>query len=178
MIKRFLSRLCSLRRDTEGASSIEFVVVFPAAMIIFLSTFEAGMYLTRQVFLDRGLDMAVRDIRLTTATPFSYEDLRSLICENATLIPDCENSIKIEMMRFDPYVGFTIPDTLDCVDRAETIQPVRQFEPGSENEMMFIRVCALFEPHFPSSVFAANMVGPHGELAMVTQSVYVTEPQG
>ncbi|MEM1301875.1 MAG: TadE family protein, partial [Pseudomonadota bacterium] len=64
MIKRFLSRLCGLRRDTEGASSIEFVVVFPAAMIIFLSTFEAGMYLTRQVFLDRGLDMAVRDIRL------------------------------------------------------------------------------------------------------------------
>ena len=178
MTKRLVSRLRRLRSDSSGSSSIEFVLLFPAAMMIFLSTFEIGMYLTRQVFLDRGLDMAVRDIRLTTELPFAYDDLRTLICDNTVLIDGCEEAIKIEMFRFDPRVGFSVPETMDCVDRAEEIQPVRSYEVGQENEMMYIRLCALFEPYFPSSIFAADLVGPHGEFAMMSHAVYVTEPTG
>jgi len=211
MMKRLSNFVRRLRDDTEGLSSVEFVVLFPAAMMIFLSTFEAGMYLTRQVFLDRGLDLAVREIRLSTGTVLTHEDLRTQICDHATLIPDCEEAVRIEMIRFDPRVNFTVPDRIDCVDRPDQIEPVdttgmtseeaeeayaealaeayanvrpideqepRSFQIGDENEIMFIRVCALFDPRFPSSVFAADIVGTDGKFAMVTQSAYVTEPQG
>lgn len=211
MIKVLSKYMRRLRGDTEGASSIEFVVLFPAAMMIFLSTFEAGLYLTRQVFLDRGIDLAVREIRLGTGTVLTHADLRTQICDHATLIPDCEDVVRVEMIRFDPRVKFTIPETIDCVDRPDEVDPVdttgmtgeeaeqayadavaeawenvrpideqqpRTLQVGDENEMMFIRVCALFEPHFPSSVFAADIVGADGKFAMVTQSAYVTEPKG
>lgn len=186
---RILTRLLArMRRDTEASAAIEFVVIFPIFVLFALVSFETGIFAARQAMLDRGVDMSVRAIRLSTDTPPSYDDLRDMICAGSSIIPNCENSVKVEMIRFDPYSGYNVPDTIQCKNRAEEIDPVRTYEIGGQNQMMLIRVCALVEPvvldvplFANSGKWSASDELPEGykqEYVLLSQSVYVTEPNG
>ena len=54
LLRRFL-------RAEDGSGTLEFAVLAPVFLGLFLSTFELGMLLARQMMLDRGIDLAVRD---------------------------------------------------------------------------------------------------------------------
>ena len=77
-----------------------------------------------------------------------------------------------------------LSDTATCVNRALPIDPsldFRQLEGGASNEMMLVRVCAKFDPYFPSSGLAAQMklddkIDDTGGYALVTTSAFVNEP--
>ena len=64
-----------------------------------------------------------------------------------------------------------------CVDRTEVVQPVLDFIPGLQNEMMLVRVCAVLDPFFPGAGLAARMqLDASGGYALVAMSAYVNEP--
>ncbi len=55
------------------------------------------------------------------------------------------------MIRMDLRNWTPPPADFDCINQAEEVQPVRTFTNGMENEMMLLRICAMFEPIFPLS---------------------------
>jgi hypothetical protein len=171
---RFLRRF---GRAEDGNGTIEFVILLPFFLTLFLSTFELGMAMTRQVMLDRGVDMTVRLIRLGQIWPVTHENIRESICERAAILPDCTNQLKLEMRTVNPRAWTDMLPDADCIDRADDSVPVREFNPGVMNQLMILRVCALFDPYFPTTGLGAVIPRESGDAyGLVSTSSYVIEP--
>lgn len=166
-----------LRRE-DGNSTIEFVILFPIFITLLVSSVEIGIITLRHTMLDRAVDMTVRDIRLGTASIPQYATIRDTICERAALIPDCQQNIKIEMIRMDLRAWVQPPKKFDCINHAEDVQPVRTFQNGRQNEMILLRICAMYKPVFPMATLGRDLTRDNqsGYAAMVTTTAFVQEP--
>jgi hypothetical protein len=164
--------------DERATATMEFVIVFPIAMLLFIAVAETGMILTRQVLMERSLDEAVRVMRLAqnlTLTPDAIEDE---ICANTSAIPNCETVLIVDVQVLEPY-EFEVPeeDPL-CVDRNDMeIRPANTFEQGTDNEMVLIRICAVVDRLIPFSGYGLNLTRDEsGGMHMVATSVFINEP--
>lgn len=177
-LNRCLDGLRRFHRGEEGSATIEFVIIFPVFFTFFLSTFELGMLEIRHVMMDRGLDVAVRQIRLGELEPVTQAGFKQAVCDAAAIIPDCMNQIKLEMRRIDPNAWIAIPASADCVDRNDPNVAVREFTPGMSNWLMLIRACALFDPYFPTTGLGASLPRVSGgAYGLISTSSYVIEPK-
>lgn len=178
MIGRYLRRLLRRGRSEDGSATVEFVLLFPAFLLIFFSTFELGILMTRHVMLDRGMDLAVRQVRLGLMDDVTHENLVAEICENVIVMDNCINDLKLEMESVDPRNSAMLGDDLDCVDRSDPAIPPRNFTAGQPNWLMLLRACALFDPMFPTTALGSSIPRRSGgAYALVTMSSYVVEPR-
>ncbi|WP_435231328.1 TadE/TadG family type IV pilus assembly protein [Pseudopelagicola sp. nBUS_20] len=166
------------KTSEDGHATIEFVIMVPVLLIILLSSVELGVLTLRYALLERALDVVVRDIRLTTGVDFVHDDIRDDICEVASIIPDCSNNLKLEMMTMDLRNWTGIPTETVCTDRAEVVQPLSTFESGVSNQLMVLRACAKIEPLFPTTGLGASFETDNaGDYALVTTTAFVQEPK-
>jgi hypothetical protein len=164
-------------RRENGNSTIEFALLFPAFITLFLIVVETDVMMTRGVMLDRAVDMSMRDLRLGTLNPMTHDNLKSNICAISVVIPDCENVLLLELRPISTTTWEPLTNDVTCVDRTEDIQPVLEFDAGASNEMMLVRVCAVFDPFFPTTGLAAQLnLDDSGAYALVSTSAYVNEP--
>ena len=166
------------RKDENGSSTIEFALFVPFFLMLFLSCFELGMLMARNVMLDRGVDISVRALRLGTINPLNEATLKEAICDAAVIIPDCENQLRLEMRQLDPRNWSQIPNDADCVDRGDPGLPAREFAPtNNSNQMVILRACVLADPISPLVGFGA-VLSNNGSDAyeLVATTAYVVEP--
>lgn len=166
------------RRDEDGAAPvIEFVIMFPLLIYLMLTAFELSIYAFRQNWLDRGLDLAVRDIRLNTGANYTHTQVKGMICANSNFLADCQEHLKLEMQPVDPR-GFTaFAGSVDCVDTAQPLAPSRSFVHGAEHQLMILRACYLYDPVFPNIGMGEAMTeGGNEYYPLVAVSVFVQEP--
>jgi hypothetical protein len=140
--------------------------------------------MTRHVMLERGVDIAVREVRLSTGTPIEYIDLKRDVCNAAGLLgDDCMTKVRLEMiavdMRAQSSVGpNSIPNEPSCTDINEPAATPRNFATGTPNEMMIVRACGLFTPMLPEfglGYFLSRMRGDRF-YPLVTTTAFVMEP--
>lgn len=175
--RKFNRTALSGLRHEEGNATIEFAIIFPALMVLFLMVVETGVLMIRGVMLDRAVDISMRDLRLGTLTPMTHDGLKTSICENSVIIQNCDEVILIELRPVSTATWTPLSGPTTCVDRSQVVQPVLDFIAGSQNEMMLVRVCAVFDPFFPSSQLAAQIkMDDQGGYALVAMSAYVNEP--
>lgn len=174
-LKRLFQRL---RDDVRGNATLEFVMMFPIFIIVFLSAFEGGIMMTRHVMLERSLDLAVRDLRLGTWNPPTHQELKDKVCSKALVIPDCGNAVLLELRPVSTVTWQPLQGGATCVDRDEAIQPVTTFVSGGSSEMMLVRACAVFDPVFISTGIGLRLptVDDRGGYALVATSAFVNEP--
>jgi len=174
-VSRFLRRF---RKSQDGSATIEFTLLVPLMLGFCLSNIELGILLTRQVMLDRGMDLAVRDVRVGAMEDVTHDNLKAAICAGALIIPDCVNQLRLEMVPTDPRDWESLPAQADCVDREDDSIPVREFTPGQQNQLMLLRACSLFDPFFPTTGLGAEIPRMSGDAyALVATTSYVVEPQ-
>lgn len=162
----------------DGSATVEFVILVPVFFTFLLSGVELGMLLTRQMMLDRAVDLAVREVRIGNLVPVTHDALRDLICAEA-MVPDCQQQLKLEMATIDPRGAWAGLDAeADCVNRADESVPVRRFDARVENQRMVLRACALFDPFFPTTGLGAQLHRQDGgdAYALVAASAFVVEP--
>ncbi len=177
MIRALAKILRLFRRSEEGSATVEFVLVFPMFMVLFTSAFEVGLMMTRHVMLERGLDMAVREVRLNTGAAPSPDQFKSMICDGAGIIPDCMNTLKLEMRPIDPRNWSNIPRKADCVNTNQPFLPNRNFEAGTQNQIMIVRACSLFSPFFAATGIGFDIPRYSGDFyALISISAFVMEP--
>ncbi len=174
-------KLCRFLKNEDGNATIEFVVMVPLIFTIFMTAVELGIYSMRQMWLDRGLDLAMREVRLSTSNIPGHDDMKLSICEHANFIPDCLNSVKIEMQSVDPRSFTSLDDTLDCVDRSLPIESQEDpnYTTGQEHDLMLVRACVKFDPVFPTTGLGFYFVenGDNaGQSFMTARSAFVQEP--
>lgn len=179
-IGRFLRMF---RKNEDGGPTVEFVLVFMPFMILTVSSFELGLLMTRHVMLERGLDIAVREVRLNTGATIDEDDLKVMICNAAAIIPNCTAQLRLEMVAVDLKVqnGMgpgTVPRDASCLDANEPFAPPRlAFDNGLSNEMMVVRACARLVPMLPDTAlgwFLSKLDG--GYYRLVSTSAFVMEP--
>lgn len=180
MMMNFFKSVKGFKARQDGSTTVEFVILFPALMSLFLMGLESGFYMVRSVMLERSVDLSIREVRMSETALPSFKSLKKSICENALILPDCENSIQIEMFPVATNSGAiaALNNATPCVDKGAT-DPYENvnYNVGGENEMMLVRVCALAEPLFPTTAFGASMVRDnYGNHAIVATSAFVTEP--
>lgn len=177
MMRRPFKALRRLWRREDGTASLEFCLIFPAFILLFVSSFEIAMANIRMAMLERATDMSVRALRLNTGAPPSYEDMRRMICSIAGIIPDCLSSVRIELEPVSTSAWNQLTPEARCIDRASNIDPLTTFRQGIENELMMVRVCAVVKPFFPTFGLGSSLpVGDSGEYKLVTISAFVNEP--
>lgn len=174
-VKTFFRRF---RRDESGSVSlVEFVVMVPLIFGCFMASMEMAVYSTRQMWLDRGLDVAVRYIRLNTGTPMTHHLVKTKICDNAGFLPDCNQVLRLEMKPLNPRNFSAFDQSADCVDTSAPVTPVRGFELGQEHELMVLRACYKFKPVFPlTGLGEAFEKDGSGRVKMISVNAFVQEP--
>lgn len=180
MMHRCKKLLGHFRRSEEGSATLEFVITFPAMLVLMLSGFEVGMVSLNHAMLERAVDMTVRDIRLGTGETAQHDELKDIICERAGFIKDCGTNLRLEMIQVDPRAWVAIRTQADCTDQSQEVAPVREFTNGQENELMFLRACAKIDPLFPTSGLGKSLVDSGdgaGQYALVSMSAFVQEPR-
>lgn len=166
------------RRAEEGTATVEFAIVFPFFIMLFMSSVELGMITLRHAMLERGLDLAVREIRLGTGNAPQHDEIVESICDYAGLIPGCTSTLRLEMIQIDLRDSVSMPHQADCIDTSEDVQPVRSFINGQENELMILRACVKFDPIFPTSGLGKQLAKDGaGQAALIATSAFVQEPE-
>jgi len=177
LAKYFGSNIRSLRKREDGNATIEFAIMFPIMMTMFLSSVEIGILTIRQVMLERSVDMTVRDLRLGHFINPTQDALRTLICQRAAVIPGCMDSLLIELRPVSTTTWTPLAQETTCKNRDEEINPVVTLNPGIAHEMVLVRVCAVFEPIFPTTSLGISLKRDElGGYALVTSSAFVNEP--
>jgi len=177
MIRSFARRVRRYLRDEKGTASLEFVMVAPLFFSFMFFSIELGFVTLRATMIERGLDIAVREIRLGTGSAPQHDDIKDIICDNSLIIPDCANKLRLEMVPTDLRNFTPLDPEPDCTDAANESKPLREFTPGGENQLMMLRACAKYTPIYPSQWLGrAVFKDPNGEALIVATSAFVQEP--
>ncbi len=151
--------------DEDGSVSVEFVILFPVVIGMVLLIFEAGWVMTNIMMLDRGLDIAMRDVRLGKAGSADEDTVKAKICARARILDDCINKLEVEHEPYSAIPGSDWQDNIGnhypwdearCQDNPTSlpVNPVSgevesEWAPGDRDINMFLRVCVTYEPVFP-----------------------------
>lgn len=178
MMRHITHRMRRFFRREDGTATIEFCILFIPMFSMVIMAAELGMIHTRYAMLERAVDATVRDIRLGTGTAPSHDQIRDVICGRAGYIDDCENDLRIEMVLLDPFQWTNPPTDVDCIDETEEVNDPREFANGGSNQLMFMRVCAKYDPILPHIGMADHWtLDGAGQYALVTTSAFVQEPR-
>ena len=151
--------------------------MFPVYLALLIMSLELSMITLRHVMLERGLDIAVRDIRLGTGTAPEHDAIKDRICEEALVISDCGDNLRLEMVPTDIRNMTTLGDNVQCTDREEVGAPVLSFTPGQQNQLMFLRACLKYDTLFPGWHLASRLESDgSGQLSIISMSAFVQEP--
>lgn len=176
---RFMkSRMRAFLGDEKGSvHTIEFVLWVPLFLILIIATIEMGAMTMRHTQLERSLDATVRAVRLGTNENLTHGALKTSICEGAPLLADCEQSLQLEMIPLDLRNWSSPPTNADCVDTARAVNPLRQFDAGQDNDLMYLRACYKYRPIAPTGMLAGSFyTDEEGYTKIVSFSAFVQEP--
>lgn len=177
MMSFIRNRLAGFARDESGTATVEFVIVFPAYMALMIMGLELSLMTLRHTMLERGLDIAVREIRLGTGTAPTHDGIRDRICEEAFTIVDCQANLRLEMVPTDMRNLTGLGNEVQCTDREEEGAPVLKFTPGQQNQLMFLRACVKYDPIFPAWELArAFSKDNSGQVGIIAMTAFVQEP--
>jgi Flp pilus assembly protein TadG len=173
------SRLRRSLLSEAGSATVEFVILFPVIFAIFVTSVDFSLQMLRQVFLDRAVDLAIRDIRLGRIDAGGLQQLRERICANSALTPNCLTTVTVELRPMAPRDFATFDPTAQCVNRAENVTPVLSFTPGmGAQELMMLRACTVSNPFIVANGFLFGAPrGPNDDFMAASIGVFVNEPR-
>ena len=167
--------------EEDGTATIPFVIFLPFFLILVVSSLEMGLLMVRHVMLERGLDMAVRGLRLGQFDGISHHDFKRLVCNNAGLIPNCMNVVAVELRQIDTTSWVPLASGATCIDRADTssdINALTTFATGGGGDTMLIRACVKFDPMFPMTGLGFHLPkDATGAYSLVSSTAFINEPK-
>ena len=184
-----------LARGEGGTATVEFVILFPAFILVMTNAIEGSVVMMRWTMLDRGLDMAVRELRLSAVGPPGFEEFRDLVCAFSTISDDdvepeddpalaaCKRDLHVELVPVEEDGTWTpLEDLPACADREEEIDPMidprsEHYQTGLAQSLMMVRVCVAADPLLPNFGLGAMLPkDAAGRYSLVAVSAFVREP--
>lgn len=179
MIARIKSHLRRFRKSQSGAAiTLEFMVLLPLFLYVFFFGIELSIHSIRQLQLDRGVEVTVREIRLNTNQQFTHASIKDAICVNTGGIEDCNANLKLEMVPTNPRTFRGMAPSNDCYDTSFPVVPQRGWSLGREHEVMLLRACYAFKPVFANIGLGERLPKDSRGFARLTSvTAFVQEPR-
>jgi hypothetical protein len=156
---------------------MEFVLMVPVILLIFMSSFESGLLMTREILLEQSVDRTMRELRLGHIPVVTNEVLAREICSRTIIFPNCEDNIVIELDRITTTTWAIPTNITQCVNSSAPAQPVVTMNAGQENDLMLVRVCVSLPAMFPGMGLALAMpLDGLGNYILLARSAFVVEP--
>jgi len=161
----------------DGTATMEFTLMIPAFIMVFMASFESGMLMVRHTMLERAVDLTMRELRLGHLVNPDHDSLKAEICSHTVVIANCAEVLKLSLEPVDTTT-WALPDsTPTCVDRAAEIQPVTEVHPGTAEEIMLVRVCVVADALFPTTGIGLDLaIDGQGGYGIFIESAFVNEP--
>lgn len=180
VIARLFRPLRRLWRDEAGNATIEFVFAVPLVLFIFMGSIESGFYMIREVMMERGLDLVMRDFRLGRLASLDQDGLRDLVCDATPILGDCGNRLKVWIGPIDTSTWQPATQAAYCGDGNGTLTPqtAGNVVHSTQNEIVFVRVCTIEQPIFPSTGIGLRLRADSqtGGYQIAVATVAVNEP--
>ncbi|SFI86567.1 TadE/TadG family type IV pilus assembly protein [Jannaschia pohangensis] len=171
-----------------GGLTVEFVILLPAFLMVFISSFEASIFLTRQIMIERAVDIAVREIRLDSNSTVTQGQLRRKICQHVRVVSNCELDLLVELTEISP-TNYAVPTSdTPCVNRLTSVVPPPDYVENRAGRMIMLRACYSAEPQLPfttmttNTLYRTNTLGSYlvadnedGSIRTVTSTIFVVE---
>ncbi|MBC7476752.1 MAG: pilus assembly protein [Pseudorhodobacter sp.] len=166
----------AMRRE-DGTATMEFVLVIPLIMMIFMASFESGLLMIRAILLEQSVDMTMRELRLGHYAAVTNYLLKKEICSRTIIFPDCMDNMKIEMDRVSTATWNIPVQPAHCINRHEAAEPVVSMGAIADNDLMVVRVCVTLQAMFPSTGIGLNLpLDTDGGYGLVARTAFVVEP--
>ena len=172
-----------VRCEAGGGGVIEFVIMLPMLMFVFMASAEAGLYTARQILLDRAVERTMRDLGLGNIPNPTHAAIKASICLNVPSIPQCDANIRVELLPVSTTAWNLPTSDTSCIDRGAAVQPALSFNAGVANELMMVRVCVVQDAIFPGTGIGKQLeesdtVGGYSQegYRIISVSAFVNEP--
>ncbi len=177
MIRKLAKLLRRFRRE-DGNATVEFVILFPFFIGLFGSAFEASLISTRQVLLHSAVDRVTRDLQLGNLGSPTHGELKVIVCNLAGFIPDCTDTLSIELERVDRANFSFSQGAIACVDRDNDMVPSTSFDNTGSGDFMLMTVCAAFRPMVPITGLGLKLPKINGgsDYGLYATTAFVVEP--
>ena len=152
---------------------------------------EVGFLNLQAVQLDRGVEIAVRDVMIndsiSSKTPADAHDyFKDIVCDNV-VISDCDQTLKVEFVALNSYEDFGISNG-ECRDREIEMDPVLSmtYTPNyninaasctDSLSLVEVRACLIVDtilPPWSSAIGSAG--GDDGAYELHSLSAFLNEP--
>jgi hypothetical protein len=174
---RLKSALHRFWRCEDGNGTFELVLVLPIMLFIFMTAFESGYLMTRQILLERATDLVVREIRLGRMANATVPEMKEEICSRTVILVNCDANISINLQRVSKTTWNLPSGVVPCVDRVDDIDPSVIVSPNTPSDVMLVRVCVMQEAIFPGAGLALGLVAEaDNAYPLVAVSAFVNEP--
>ncbi|GHC54757.1 TadE/TadG family type IV pilus assembly protein [Neogemmobacter tilapiae] len=181
MIRASKNPVAQFLRDERGTASVEFVLVVPFMLYLFIMAFESGMLMIRNVMLERALDITMREIRVNILPNPTFAEVKAKICERAVVFSSCTSTLVVNMETVDMDTWIMPAGSIPCMNRPVPIKPPEELykNPTDPNEVVIVRAC------IQAKIIVANTFGylgrmlPHdaqGRYWLTSVSAFVNEP--
>lgn len=170
-------RLRRLWRREDGVAAMEFVLMVPVLLAVFMSAFECGLLMTRSILLERAVDLTMRELRLGHIPEVTNVVLKNEICRRTIIFADCNSNISVQLDRISTTTWDIPTPPPRCVNRNDDAEPVIELNAGQDNDLMLVRVCVSMPAIFPGLGLALRL--PQDELgnyALTTRTAFSVEP--
>ena len=174
MLSRMFKKLKSFRADQCGYSTAEFTIVATTFLTGFFWIFETGLIMTKQMMLERALDITVRDLRLSANPLYTHEYIKNKICNLAIVFNDCNTNLLLEMDVVDLSTGYS--KTYKCFDKKNDFTPVTAWKPGDRQEIIYVRACIIVDPLMPNGIALFPGTSDAG-IPLVADTAFSSEPE-
>ncbi|EIE53103.1 hypothetical protein AL036_06330 [Salipiger aestuarii] len=189
-----LNALRRFRDSEEGTAVVSVALWAPFMVSIALSTVEMGALTMRQVSLERALDKTIREVKLETGRTWTHAQMKTDICDRATVLTNCDHLLHLEMLSVDMRDYVAPNPQAECTDTvklltsensdgieiplSDRLTAQRNFENGQAHQTMVLRACYKYKPISPLSYFGGAIPKDEkGFTAVVSTGLFVHEPQ-
>ena len=167
--------LDTLKRDSDGATAIEFAMVGPILITMIFSILELSWLIIKILMVDNAVEVAAKQIYIGNVPDRAA--FESLICDKLPLFNNCLEIVNVEAIQINGYND--IPQNeAECRDKGEqNFTPTRTYTTGTSSAIMFLRVCVTASLITPGLGFGASLPQrDDGRFAVVSSTVFVNEP--
>jgi len=179
LLKRSKRLITRLLKNNKGVTAVEFALVGPVFLAMLLSAVELGLLLTKVALLDNAANSISRSVYTGAVTDGSVmkEDLEETVCDTIKFLDaGCADNLAIELTTISDFTA--IPDTeAVCIDSDDPIMPVVSFNPGADNDIVYMRICLTTNVYVPGIGLGLNFSKTEtGKLQLVSTLAFSNEP--
>lgn len=153
-IVRRWSEVARAARDARsGSTAVEFALVAPVFFGLIFSVFEIGWFYFINSQIDAATTEAARLIRTgqVQRANLTKEEFYEEVCNRLVVLNTCDNAVTVEVTRFASFSALAADtSSIACADDDTATIDALAYQPGSDNEVIRLRVCVLYQTINPA----------------------------